>query len=299
MRWNSLAKWRVIQAMSDDPLDNLPPLRDVISRYELGARKSLGQNFLLDMNLTDKIVRQAGDLRNATVMEVGPGPGGLSRSILRAGARQLTAVERDHRCIEALADLVDAADGRMTLVEADALKFAVTSLEPGPVTIIANLPYNIATPLLFKWLEDLGHISQLILMFQREVADRICAEPGGKTYGRLSVMSQWHCEVEKLFDLSPRAFVPPPKVTSSVVRFTPLVEVAFDADAKALETVTAAAFTQRRKMIRASMKSIFRDPLAILEKANIDPQRRAETLTVADFCAVARLYQAEKKTKNN
>lgn len=283
--------------MQDDPVSDLPPLREVIAQHELGARKSLGQNFLLDMNLTDKIVRHAGDLTDATVMEVGPGPGGLSRSILRAGARQLTAIERDHRCIEALSDLVDAAGGRMTLIEADALKFDVTTLEPGPVTIIANLPYNISTALLFKWLEDLGHISQLILMFQREVADRICAEPGGKTYGRLSVMTQWHCQVEKLFDLSPQAFVPPPKVTSSVVRFTPHPEALFDADAKSLETVTAAAFAQRRKMLRASLKSIFKDPLTVLEKASIDPQRRAETLSVEEFCALTRLYQTERQAK--
>jgi 16S rRNA (adenine1518-N6/adenine1519-N6)-dimethyltransferase len=276
--------------MKNDPVEKLPPLREVIARYDLGARKSLGQNFLLDMNLTDKIVRHAGDLTGATVMEVGPGPGGLTRSILRSGVGQLVAVERDHRCIEALSDLVEAATGRLRIVETDALKFDESVLTPGPITIIANLPYNIATALLFKWLGNLDNISQLILMFQREVAERICAEPGVKAYGRLSVMSQWYCQTEKLFDLSPQAFVPPPKVTSSVVRFTPHQSPLFQAEPKALETVVAAAFSQRRKMLRASLKSVFPNPVEILESVDIDPARRAETLTVEDFCALARIF---------
>ncbi len=274
--------------MCADPIDDLPPLREVIARYNLGARKSLGQNFLLDMNLTDKIVRNIGDITGRSIVEVGPGPGGLTRSILRAGAGQVIAIERDRRCIEALEDLVQAANGRLKVIEADALAVDEIDLIDRKSTIIANLPYNIATPLLFKWLATLDNFSEMVLMFQKEVADRICASPGNKIYGRLSVMTQWHCEVEKLFDLPARAFVPPPKVISSVVRLRARNEPPSPADPTALGHVVAAAFGQRRKMLRTALKSVFADPNAALNATGIDPSRRAETLQIEEFCALAR-----------
>lgn len=271
---------------------SLPPLREVIARYGLSARKTLGQNFLLDLNLTGRIAREAGVGPSATVYEVGPGPGGLTRALLDAGADRVIAVERDTRCLEALADVSAAYPGRLTLVSDDALSVNEMALVgDAQARIVANLPYNISTALLTKWLTAdpwPPWYRSLTLMFQREVADRITAAPGTRPYGRLSVLSQWRTTPRRLFDVPPSAFVPPPKVTSSVVHFKVLDMPVAPADPGSLETVVKAAFGQRRKMLRASLKTLGVDPKALLDTAGIDPSRRAETLDVVEFCALAR-----------
>ncbi len=278
--------------MPGDPLSE--PLREVIARHGLAARKGLGQHFLLDLNLTRRIARAAGDLSNATVIEIGPGPGGLTRALLLEGARRVVAIERDPRCVAALQELA-AADPRLSLVEADALAFDESMLlaqDDGPVKIVANLPYNISTALLVKWLTREPWppwYESLTLMFQREVADRLVAEPRTKDYGRLSVLTQWRAEARRLFDIPARAFTPPPRVTSAVVSLVPR-QAPFPAPLKAFETVVAAAFGQRRKMLRASLSSLGGDPQALLAAARIDPTARAETLGVAEFCTLARIY---------
>ncbi len=277
--------------MPDDPLDRLPPLREVIARHGLAAKKSLGQNFLLDLNLTDKITRLGGPLRGKTILEIGPGPGGLTRSILKAGAKRVLAVERDRRSIEALAELADAADGRLQLLEADAMKIDESEHLTAPVTVVANLPYNLATLLLMKWLDRLALFDRFVLMFQKEVAERICAAPGGKAYGRLSVMCQWRLDCKKLFELPPSAFVPAPKVRSSVLLLTPRPVPLHAADPEALEQVVRAAFGQRRKMLRGALSGLFDDPLTALKAAGIDPSARAETLKISDFCRLAAVYK--------
>ena len=273
-----------------EPGPPLPPLRDVIARHGLAARKSLGQNFLLDLNLTARLAPAAGPLADCTVLEVGPGPGGLTRALLAAGARQVVAVERDDRCVAALADLADAYPGRLTIVAADALTVDEDTLIAGPARVVANLPYNIATALLLKWLRHPRRFASYTLMFQKEVAERLAAPPGGKAYGRLSVLTQWLCEVRLLFDVNPRAFTPPPKVTSTVVGLTPRPAPLAPADPAALEAVTAAAFGQRRKMLRAALRGLTADPERLLAAAGIAPTRRAEELTVAEFCALARAF---------
>lgn len=274
-------------------LDALPSLRDVVEQAGLRARKALGQNFILDQNVTDRIARAAGDLSNASVFEIGPGPGGLTRSLLRAGARKVIALEYDPRAVAALEDLRAGARGRLEIIAGDALETDLLALDvPPPRVIVANLPYNIATPLLVGWLRQVranpGSWSHFILMFQREVADRLIAAPGTKEYGRLGVLTQWLCSVERLFDLSPSVFVPPPKVTSSVVRLSPRSPDPDSPSFRAVESVTAAAFGQRRKMLRSTMKA----DLDLLESCGIDPTRRAETLSVSDFVTLARLREA-------
>jgi 16S rRNA (adenine1518-N6/adenine1519-N6)-dimethyltransferase len=270
-----------------DP-DALPLLRDVISRHDLRAEKKLGQNFILDRNVTDKIVRAAGDLSGTTVFEIGPGPGGLTRSILGAGAERVIAVEFDPRAVAALQELAVVADGRLKIVHADALQTDLPALTPGERrAVIANLPYNIATPLLLHWLEqihaDSNAFSFLLLMFQKEVALRLTAPPGRKDYGRLAIMTQWLCRARRCFDLPPSVFVPAPKITSSIVYLEPLPLAASKPSFKTMETLTAAGFGQRRKMIRTSMK----DYLSILKELNIDEKLRAEQLTVDDFIRIA------------
>lgn len=267
-------------------LSSLPPLREAIAAHGLSARKGLGQNFLLDLNLTRRIARAAGPLDAATVLEVGPGPGGLTRALLEEGAAHVVAVERDRRCIAALEEIAAAADGRLTVVEGDALEFDLTSLaaERGRLRIVANLPYNIATPLLIGWLRHVDLLDVLVLMFQKEVADRLAAQPGGKIYGRLSVAAQWRCTVRPLFNLPPRAFVPAPKVSSTVVELVPRPHPLADADPALLEQVVAAAFGQRRKMLRASLRGLGID----IEACGISPEARAETLSIEDFCRLAR-----------
>jgi len=271
---------------------DLPALRDVIAAHGLRALKSYGQHFLLDLNLTRRIARAAGDLTSGTTFEVGPGPGGLTRALLAEGAARVVAVERDRRCLAALEALAAAFPGRLEVVAGDALAIDLRQLGEAPRRIVANLPYNVATPLLIGWLAALaeapGCFERLVLMFQKEVAERLAAPPGGRSYGRLSVVAQWLARVEPLFDVPARAFTPPPKVVSTVVRLEPLPAPAHGARFGDLERVTAAAFGQRRKMLRQSLKSLGGDPRGLLSAAGIDETARAETLSVAQFCALAR-----------
>ncbi|BCG89252.1 ribosomal RNA small subunit methyltransferase A [Mesorhizobium sp. 113-3-9] len=270
-------------------IDGLPPLRDVIERHGLQAKKALGQNFLLDLNLTGKIARSAGDLTNTAVIEVGPGPGGLTRALLAHGARRVVAIERDERCLAALAEVSAHYPGRLEVISGDALKtdFAVLAAaaagDGGMVRIVANLPYNIGTELLVRWLTVMDwppFYASMTLMFQREVAQRIVAAPGSDAYGRLGVLAGWRTQARIAFDVPPQAFTPPPKVTSSVVHLEPRA-TPLPTDVKKLGRVTEAAFGQRRKMLRQSVKSLGGE--ALLERAGIDPTRRAETLSVEEF----------------
>ncbi|MGF7006056.1 16S rRNA (adenine(1518)-N(6)/adenine(1519)-N(6))-dimethyltransferase RsmA [Aminobacter sp. BE322] len=268
-------------------IDGLPPLRDVIERHGLQAKKSLGQNFLLDLNLTGKVARAAGDLTGVTVVEVGPGPGGLTRALLMHGAKRVVAIERDERCLAALADVAAHYPGRLDVVSGDALKTDFAALAEGPVKIVANLPYNIGTELLVRWLTVPAwppFYQSLTLMFQREVAERIVARPASSAYGRLGVLAGWRTEARIAFDVPPQAFTPPPKVTSSVVHLVPRA-APLPADVTVLGRVTEAAFGQRRKMLRQSLKSLGGEKL--LETVGIDPTRRAETLGVEEFVALA------------
>ncbi len=281
-------------------IDDLPPLRDVIRRHGLTPKKSLGQNFLFDLNLTTRIARAAEPLENITVVEIGPGPGGLTRALLALGARRVIAIERDQRAIAALEEIAGRYPGRLDIVAGDAL--AVDLLEqlgPERARIVANLPYNIATALLVGWLTVEPWppwYDSLILMFQREVAERIVAAPGGKSYGRLSVLAGWRTEARILFDVAPSAFVPPPKVTSSVVRLTPR-QVPLACDSAALQRVTEAAFGQRRKMLRQSLKTLGIDTAALLAGAGIEPTARAEEIPVEGFVALARIFAAQPKNR--
>ena len=272
-------------------LHDLPPLRDVIRTHGLEARKGLGQHFLLDLNLTGRIAREAGDLTDCDVLEVGPGPGGLTRGLLAAGARRVVAVEKDRRCLAALEEIRAVSDGRLEIVEGDALGFdAAAELAPG-ARVVSNLPYNVGTPLLFGWLERLEHFAGLTLMFQREVAERIVARPGDKAYGRLAVMCGWAADCHIVMDLPARAFTPPPKVASAVVNLVPLPKPRAEADMATLSRVVAAAFNQRRKMLRQSLKALGGDTAVLLDSADIDPTRRAETLSIEEFAALARNLQ--------
>jgi 16S rRNA (adenine1518-N6/adenine1519-N6)-dimethyltransferase len=278
-------------------IDDLPPLREVIRRHDLKPRKSLGQNFLLDLNLTARIARAGGILAGVTVIEVGPGPGGLTRALLAEGAARVIAIERDARAIAALDEVAGRYPGRLTVVSGDALEFDPAPHlggATGPIRVIANLPYNIATALLVSWLTLEPWppwYDRLVLMFQREVAERIAAGPGSKSYGRLSVLARWRCDARVLFDVSPRAFVPSPKVTSSLVALLPR-EVPLACERRALERVTEAAFGQRRKMLRQSLKTLGIEPLALLEIAGIDPTARAEDIPLEGFVALARALAA-------
>ncbi|MFC3073083.1 16S rRNA (adenine(1518)-N(6)/adenine(1519)-N(6))-dimethyltransferase RsmA [Shinella pollutisoli] len=269
-------------------LDGLPPLREVIARHGLDARKALGQNFLLDLNLTQKIARTAGDIASHTVIEVGPGPGGLTRAILALGAKRVIAIERDARCLPALAEISEHYPGRLTVIEGDALKTDFEALAPGePVRIIANLPYNVGTQLLVDWLLPKRwppFWDSLTLMFQREVGLRIVAQENDDHYGRLGVLAGWRTRARLAFDVPPQAFTPPPKVTSTVVHLEPVAEP-LSCDSRTLERVTQAAFGQRRKMLRQSLKPLGGE--ALLSRAGIDPQRRAETLSVEEFVRLA------------
>ncbi len=271
-------------------LDGLPPLREVIQRHGLDAKKALGQNFLLDLNLTQKIARSAGPLNGVTVFEVGPGPGGLTRAILSLGAKKVVAIERDSRCLPALAEIGDHYPGRLDVIEGDALKTDFSALAPeGPVKIIANLPYNVGTQLLINWLlPDDGRWppfwESLTLMFQKEVGLRIVADEDDDHYGRLGVLAGWRTDAHMVFDVPPQAFTPPPKVTSTVVHLTPRTNP-LPCEVAKLERVTQAAFGQRRKMLRQSLKPVGGE--ALLVKAGIDPARRAETLSVEEFVRLA------------
>lgn len=273
----------------------LPPLREVIARHGLAAKKALGQNFLFDLNLTRRIARAAGPLEGHTVIEIGPGPGGLTRALLMEGATKVIAIERDDRALAALAEISAAWPGRLTVIPGDALETDYAELAEGrPAKIVANLPYNIATPLLVGWLGGASwppFYGSLTLMFQKEVAERIVARPGGKDYGRLSVLCQYRTTARKLFDVNRSAFTPPPKVTSSIVQLVPRERPEPPCRLEVLERVTAAAFGQRRKMLRASLKSILPDPEAVLHEMGINPELRAEQLPVEAFARLAARLQ--------
>ena len=278
-------------------IDDLPPLREVIRRHGLSAKKSLGQNFLLDLNLTARIARAAAPIEAAVVVEVGPGPGGLTRALLVEGARRVIAIERDDRAIPALEEIAARYPGQLEVVTGDALNFnARAHLGNERARVVANLPYNIATALLIGWLTETWPpwYDALVLMFQREVAERIVATPGSKTYGRLSVLANWRCESKILFDVAPSAFVPPPKVTSSVVRLIPRAEP-LQCDAGVLQKVTEAAFGQRRKMLRQSLKSLGVDTGVLLAAAAIEPTARAEEIPVQGFVALANILTGKTK----
>ena len=272
--------------------DGLPPLREVIAAHGLSAKKALGQNFLLDLNLTGKIARRAGNLAACDVLEIGPGPGGLTRALLAEGARHVVAIERDARCLPALAEVAAAYPGRLTVLEGDALALDPLPHLTPPIRVAANLPYNVGTELLVRWLTPAAwppFWDSLTLMFQKEVAERIVAAPGSKAYGRLSILAQWRCDARIAFEIPPRAFTPPPKVTSAVVQLDRLEAPRFPADAAVLSGVVAMAFGQRRKMLRASLKGLGGDVEALLKAAGIAPTDRAETVGLEAFCRLARL----------
>ncbi|GAA6149120.1 16S rRNA (adenine(1518)-N(6)/adenine(1519)-N(6)) -dimethyltransferase RsmA [Pseudooceanicola nitratireducens] len=272
-------------------IDGLPPLRDVISTHGLAAKKSLGQNFLLDLNLTAKIARQAGDLSECDVLEIGPGPGGLTRGLLAEGARRVLAIEKDARCLPALAEVAAAYPGRLEVVNGDALEVDPLAMLTPPIRVAANLPYNVGTELLVRWLTpDVWppFWQSLTLMFQREVAERIVAAPRSKAYGRLALLASWRADARIVLNLPPEAFTPPPKVSSAVVHLTALPEPRYPADPKVLERVVAMAFNQRRKMLRAALKGLVPDIEDRLIAAGIKPTDRAETVTLEQFCALAR-----------
>ena len=275
--------------MAED--STLPSLRETIARHGLDARKSLGQHFLLDTALCARIAAAAGPMDGRHVLEVGPGPGGLTRALLATKAAKVLAVELDRRAVAALAELSEAHPGRLEVMEADALKVDAAALLPAPRRIVANLPYNVATPLLVGWLRGAAAIESMTLMFQQEVAERITAAPGTEMYGRLGVLAQWRCRTSLLLTLPPGAFSPPPKVWSAVVGLVPLPEDPGPALFATMERLTAAAFGQRRKMLRGSLKSLG-EAEALLGAAEIDPTRRAETLTIAEFDRLARLLHA-------
>ncbi len=267
-------------------LDDLPPLRDVIAAHDLAARKQLGQHFLLDLNLTRRIARSGGDLKGLHVIEIGPGPGGLTRALLESDAASITALEKDKRCVEALQPLIAHSEGRLRVIEADALECDFTSLTPSPRAVIANLPYNISTPILLKLLREAKHFDFFLLMFQKEVAERIVAEPGNKIYGRLSVVSQFACECKRIFNIPAKAFTPPPKIDSSVVHMVTKKESA-PVSIKALEAVTEQAFGQRRKMLRGIFKGQLDE--AAFVKLGIKGEMRPEQLSIKDFISLTKL----------
>ena len=272
-------------------IDDLPPLRDVIASHGLDAKKSLGQNFLLDLNLTSKIARLAGDISGHDVLEVGPGPGGLTRGLLAAGARRVVALEKDPRCMAALAQIAATYPGRLDVFNADALDFDIRGQLTGPVRVVANLPYNVGTELLVRWLTPKDwppFWSSLTLMFQKEVAERIIAKPGTKAYGRLGILAQWKSDPSVVMELPPEAFTPPPKVHSAVVHLEALAEPKFPAPAGLLSSTVAMAFNQRRKMLRSSLKSAAPDIETALRDAGLEPTARAEEISLEGFCALAR-----------
>jgi len=275
-------------------IDALPPLRAVIEAHELSARKSLGQNFLLDLNLTAKIARLSGDLTACDVLEIGPGPGGLTRGLLAEGARHVLAIEKDPRCLPALAEIAEAYPGRLTVIEGDALKIDPLQHLTPPIRVAANLPYNIGTELLVRWLTPdtwPPFWQSLSLMFQREVAERIVAVPGSKAYGRLALLAQWRAEPRVVMHLPPGAFSPPPKVSSAVVHLTALAQPRYPAQAKLLERTVAMAFNQRRKMLRSALKGLAPDIEDRLIASGIKPTDRAETVGLEQFCALARTLE--------
>ena len=281
---------------ADDGHDSpLPPLSAVIARHDLHTKRALGQHFLLDPSLCGRIARASRPATPAVILEVGPGPGGLTRALLAAGAARVVAVEKDRRCVTALGELQARYPDRLEIVEGDALSFDIATLGSARIGIVANLPYNVGTRLLLRWLERVERIESMTLMFQKEVAARITAT-GGRDYGGLSVRAQWLCTCERLFDVSPRAFVPSPGVDSTVVRLVPRAAPLAPAEPDALDAVTRAAFGQRRKMLRRALRTLTPDPQVLLQSAGIAPEARAETLSVTEFCALARAWAAIRHT---
>jgi 16S rRNA (adenine1518-N6/adenine1519-N6)-dimethyltransferase len=269
--------------------ETLPPLKEIIANYQLSADKSLGQHFLLDRNFLKKIIRAAPNLNGQNVLEIGPGPGGLTRTILEENPASLIAIEKDRRCIKALQEtLLPAANSALVLHSADALKCDYTNLCPPKTHIVANLPYNIGTALLIKWLQTPTYFSSITVMLQKEVAERIVAQPKQNSYGRLAIFCQWLCDVELCFDVPARLFVPPPRVTSAVIKLTPLEKPRYEAKREILEKLTQTVFSARRKMLRSSLKSLCLDPEKLLLQCNIDPQARPETISLEAFCLLAR-----------
>ena len=286
----------------------LPSTSQIVKKYSLGAKKSLGQNFILDSNLTDKIARQAGCLKDSYVLEIGGGPGGLTKSILKLNPKNLTVIEQDERCILALEEIKTFYPTQLKIIKGNALQFDIAGFfandlindtsNNNKIKIIANLPYNIATELLFKWLTKLQNVELMILMFQKEVVERIIAKPGYKTFGRLAVMVNFFCETKKLFDISPSSFTPSPKVTSSLIMIKPRTKPIMDVDFKILEKICATAFSQRRKMIKSSLKSICTDSNNWLKECDINPNLRAEQLTLEQFGKLAVLYKIRTDVKH-
>ena len=279
-------------------IDDLPPLSQVIATHGLSARKSLGQNFLLDLNLTAKIARQAGDLSGCDVLEIGPGPGGLTRGLLAEGARRVLAVEKDARCIAPLAEIAAANPGRLEVTNADALNLDLRGQLTPPIRVVSNLPYNVGTELLVRWLTPAQwppFWDSLTLMFQKEVAQRIIAQPGAKAYGRLAILAQWRADARIVMELPPEAFTPPPKVHSAVVHIQALSEPRFPADPKILSQVVAKAFNQRRKMLRAALKGLNPDIENLIVAAGLKPTERAEQVPIEGFCALARQVAAARQ----
>lgn len=270
--------------MTQDALSRLDSLTDVVRRFDLRTHKSLGQNFLLDLNITRKIARSAGDLKGRTVIEIGPGPGGLTRALLLEGAERVIAIEKDARCVAALQEVVTAAQGRLQVLEADALTTCLTPFIQGPTKIVANLPYNIATPLIMSWLQDASSFENFTLMLQKEVGNRFEALPRTKAYGRVSVLAQWKTHVETLFDVPPHVFSPPPKVMSSVVSFTPYTRPLYDVPGPLLDRLLKLSFAHRRKVLRANLKDLSPSIPTLLEKMALSPNIRAEELSLETYC---------------
>jgi 16S rRNA (adenine1518-N6/adenine1519-N6)-dimethyltransferase len=271
-------------------IEDLPPIRDIIRQFELNAKKSLGQNFICDLNVTRKIAKNAGDLSQSTVIEIGPGPGSLTRALLLENAARVIAIEKDKRCLAALESLKAAAAGRLVIIEADAMEIDIHEIASGPVKIVSNLPYNISTQLLMQWLDKPQDIASLTLMFQKEVADRLVAQPGSKDYGRLSVLTQFRGDAQIRMILAPTVFTPAPSINSALVRLDLYASPPYPCDWQALKLVTREAFAQRRKMLRSTLKSIFNPVEPVLESRGINPTLRAENLTLEQFCLLAQAY---------
>ena len=275
-------------------MDNLPSIESTIKKYKLAPNKTLGQNFLFDSNITDHIAHSCYDIEGSTVLEIGPGPGGLTRSILAAGAKKVIAVEFDTRCVQALEELKLASNNKLSIINKDALTLPIAELkEKEKIHIISNLPYNIGTKLIMNWLNEIEHIASITVMLQKEVVERFIAQPKTSNFGRVSIIGQSICNIESLFDVDPENFIPPPKVTSSIMRLIPLKETIYKCPKKSLERLCAAAFSQRRKMVRKNLKTLFVDKVdQVLNETGIDLKARAEEISVTQFCRLAEIYHS-------
>lgn len=275
--------------MTHNHLSQLSSLKDTIKEHNLQADKKLGQHFLLDTNLLNKIANAAGPLKEKAIIEIGPGPGGLTRALLNTGAKNVIAIEKDPRCVKALEDLKRASKNRLAVIEGDALQIDERTLTPGQATIIANLPYNISTALIIKWLQYITHFDSITIMLQKEVAERIVAQPRTKAYGRLSVMTQWLCKAQVLFNVPPQAFTPPPKVDSSILQLHPYKKLPYSTNKEALELCLKTAFNQRRKTLKRSLKPLTKNPEKILKEIDIPATTRPEELSIKQFCTLTNM----------